>query len=263
VVATVASIPGADAWSAQGSGDNARVGVAVVHGFTGNPLSTRPLGERLNHEGYTVVVARLPGHGTNVRDMGRTRYADWRAEVERVVDDLASRCDVVVLVGLSMGGTLTLDVASSRTDAVDGAVAINAQLLDPTQALAKLAPLLQYVVPYVPRDLAGLPSDDIAKPGEDEHAYGWIPARSAQSLTTQLRRIRGQLLDLRQPILVAYSPQDHTVPADSSRALVDLVGSDDVTELVLEHSFHVATLDHDRELLEDAVVAFVGKVAAR
>lgn len=253
-------IEGAAAWSATGEGERASVGIAVVHGFTGNPNSTRPVAERLNRDGYTVEVPLLPGHGTTVKDMARTRYADWRREAERALDDLRSRCEQVVLVGLSMGGTICLDLAGSRPDDVAGVVPINAQLLSPEQLLAKLAPVLQHLIPIVPRDLAGLPSDDIAKPGADERAYPHVSAKAAQSLIVELPRIRAQLIDAVMPMLVAYSPQDHSVPAKNSKAIREYVGSTDVTELVLDRSYHVATLDYDAELLEDEIVTFVERV---
>ncbi len=256
-----AVMTGCEPWQAQGTGDRARTGVAVVHGFTGNPLSTTPTAQALNAAGFTVSVPRLPGHGTTARDMAKTRYADWRAEVDRTVDELLTTCDKVVLVGLSMGGTLTLDVTSSRSD-VAGAVVINAALLDRDEVVAKLAPILQHIIPMIPRDLAGLPTGDIAKADEDEHAYGMVPAKAAQSLTSQLGRIRGQLGNLTQPILVAWSPQDHTVPPKNSEALLGMLGSDDVTPLRLERSFHVATLDYDRPKLEAAIIAHVEKIHA-
>lgn len=257
---TTATVPGAEPWAATGEGDRARVGVVCVHGLTGNPNSTRPVAERLHREGYSVAVPLLPGHGTSVRDMARTRYPDWRRATDEAVDDALERHEQIVLVGLSMGGTLVLDVASARNDDVAGVATINVQILDPDQLLAKLAPLLQYVAPVVPRDLAGLPSDDIAKPGGDERAYGKVSAKAARSLIRELPRIRAQLADLTVPLLVAHAPQDHTVPARNSLAVPGLVGSDDVTELVLERSYHVATLDYDAELLEDEITAFVARV---
>ncbi|MEX1178854.1 MAG: alpha/beta fold hydrolase [Nitriliruptor sp.] len=261
MVDALGTIEGAQPWSASGSDETARTGVVVLHGFTGNPNSTRPLGQRIAAAGYQVEVPRLPGHGTDVRDLGKTRYADWVACAEEVVEQVASRSDRLVLVGLSMGGTLTLDIASRRQELVDGAVVINAQILDPDQLMAKLAPLLQHVLPYVPRDAAGLPSDDIARPTADERAYAKVSAKAAQSLIRELPRVRSQLPQLTQPLLVAYSPQDHSVPAKNSRALRELIGPDgDVTELELPRSYHVATLDYDAPLLEAEILRFVGEV---
>lgn len=255
------TISGAEPWSAAGRGPRARTGAVVLHGFTGNPNSTRPLGERLAADGYRVEVPRLPGHGTDVRDLGRTRYADWYDAAERVIESVARATDHLVVVGLSMGGTLALDLASRRGDVVDGVAVINPQILAPTQLLAKLAPVLQHLVPYVPRDLAGLPSDDIARPTADEHAYPMVSAKAARSLLVELPRIRRQLADLTAPLLIASSPSDHTVPVANARALPALVGSERVTELELPDSYHVATLDYDAPRIEAAVLDLLAEVA--
>jgi carboxylesterase len=263
VVDAVIKVVGAEPWSSPGTGDAARTGVVVLHGFTGNPNSTRPLGERLAAEGYRVEVPLLPGHGTNHRDFGRSRYDHWAAAAEQVVADLAAETDRLVLVGLSLGGTLTLDIASRRPDLVDGLVVINPQILNPEQLLAKVAPLLQYVLPFVPRDAAGLPTGDIARPTADERAYPLVSAKAAQSIMTALPRIRRQLPQLTQPALVAYSPQDHSVPPGNARALRELIGPNArITELELPRSYHVATLDYDAPLLEAETVRFVAEVAA-
>lgn len=251
--------PSTEPWSAVGTGRRGRVGVVVCHGFTGNPIATRPLGRHLAEQGYTVEVPCLPGHGTTYRDLGRTRYEDWYRALDTLVDALAARCEQVVLIGHSMGGTLTLDLASRRPDEVAAAVTINAQVLDPTQPLARVAPLLQYLVPYVPRDLAGLPTDDIARPGVEEGSYPKVAAKAAQSLIAQLPRIRTQLLDLTAPLLVVWSPEDHTVPPVNSHELMDLVGSSDLEQFVCHRSYHAPMLDYDDEALAQAITAFVAR----
>lgn len=249
-------ISGAEAWSAPGEGELARVGIAVVHGFTGNPVSTRPLGEALAARGFAVEVPRLPGHGTHWRDMMQTRYSDWRREVERVLDELRGRTDVVVLAGLSMGGTLALDVASARASDVAGVVSINAAVLDREGILPKIAPLLERLLPAVPAAAAGLVKNDIAKPGMDERAYPMVPNAAANSLLAELPRIRRQLERCTLPALVAYSPGDHSVPPENSTAVLGLLAGDDVHELRLERSYHVATLDYDFHQLEAGIAEF-------
>jgi carboxylesterase len=258
-VDAMVSTPGAEPWSAAGRGKPGRVGVLVVHGFTGNPVATRPLGQRLASAGHRVEVTLLPGHGTSHHDLAGTRYADWADAVGRVLDHLASTCDRVVLVGHSLGGTIALDLASSRPDDVDGVVVINPQVSNPRHPVAKLAPVLAHLLPFVPRDLAGMPTDDLARPDVEERAYALVSSRAARSLIAQLPRIRSQLIDLIQPLLVVRSPQDHTVPAENSLELMELVGSGDVRELVCERSYHVPQLDYDAEEVEAAVVDFVAE----
>ncbi|MBI4956735.1 MAG: alpha/beta fold hydrolase [Myxococcales bacterium] len=253
-------LAGAEPWSAEGTGARGAVGVVVSHGLTGNPISTRPLGEALAAAGFSVSVVRLPGHGTAWRDMAPTRYADWRAEVERAIDALRRAGKKVVVVGLSMGGTLALDLACARPDAVAGAVSINPAVLDREGLLARAAPVLEKIIPVVPAGAAGLVKNDIAK-GGDEKAYAYVPVKAANSLLRELPRIRAALAELRVPLLVCYSPQDHSVPPRNSRALIEMLAGKDVTELRLERSYHVATLDHDFDLLVERVCAFCDRVA--
>lgn len=253
---TVPVIEGAEAWRADGDEVRGHVGVVVAHGITGNPVSTRPLGERLHADGFTVELLRLPGHGTSPKDMSATRYADWLAAVEAAVDDLSERCEQVALVGLSMGGTLSLDVGSRRD--VAAVVTINAQVLEVDGLIARLAPILQHLIPMVPAKLAGIAPDDI-KAGGTEQAYTTIPAKAGNSLTRALRRVRAQLDGLTAPVLVCWSAEDHTVPPANSRALVELLPGD-VRELELPNSYHVATLDLDQDLLFDTISEFLVEV---
>jgi len=256
-------LPGAEPWSSNGSGERARIGLLLAHGFTGSPASLRPLAELLVQRGFAVELVRLPGHGTHFRDMMGTRYEDWRGEVSEGLARLAARSERVIALGLSMGGTLVLDLVSAGATSVAGVVVINTPVLDRKGILVKLAPLIEHVLPLVPASAAGLTRNDIAKPGVTELAYSWVPAKAGNSLVREFPRIRKQLPSLSCPILVVYSRADHTVPPENSQAILRAVRSKDVTELPLERSFHVATLDYDLELIEERVTAFADRVAAQ
>jgi carboxylesterase len=256
-------LPGAEPWSSNGSGERARIGLLLVHGFTGSPASLRPLAELLAQRGFAVELLRLPGHGTHFRDMMSTRYEDWRTEVREGLARLAARSESVVALGLSMGGTLLLDLISQDSKCVSGLVVINTPVLERKGILVKLAPFLEHVLPLVPASAAGIVHNDIAKPGMNELAYGWVPAKSGNSLVREFPRIRQQLPSLSCPILVVYSRADHTVSPENSQAILRALRSKDVTELALERSFHVATLDYDLELIEERVTAFADRVSAK
>lgn len=243
-------------WAAAGNGTRAGRAIFLVHGFTGSPYSLRPLGEMLARRGFAIEIPRLPGHGTTWREMLPTRYDDWRAAVHATAKRLKERHEHVVLVGLSMGGTLSLDVASGTDARISGVVTINAQILDRDGFAVKLGPYIEKVFPIVPAALAGLTMNDIAKPGMVEEAYPLVPTAAGNSLLRALPRVRAQLANVPCPVLVIYSRNDHSVPPANSRALLELVKSPCLDQLVLEKSFHVATLDYDQELIEERVTAF-------
>jgi carboxylesterase len=245
--------PGAEPISRDGSGALARVGILLMHGFTGSPVSLRPLAELLSQRGFAIEVPRLPGHGTTPRDLLPYRYADWRAEALAGLNRLRARTDRVVALGLSMGGTLVLDLATSEELA--GVVTINAQILDRGGLVVKMAPLIEKLVPIAPASAAGLKKNDIKK-GGDEDAYDWVAAAAGNSLLRALPQVRGRLGELRCPLLVVYSRDDHSVPPDNSKALPGLVGTKEVTVVELLDSYHVATLDNDLPLIDERVAAF-------
>lgn len=259
-------IPGAEAWSSPGEGERGEVGVLVSHGFTGNPISTRPLGDAIAAAGYAVEVPRLPGHGTHWRDLGRTRYADWRDTVDRFLERMLGERRAVVLVGFSMGGTIGLDLAAERcrdgpADRFAGVATVNGLVVPPPNPLKPLSPVLQHLLPYLPPQLAGIAVDDIAK-GGSEQAYPWVSYKAVWSYGKELGRVLRELPDVRVPVLVVQSRQDHTVDPANGDAIASRVGTDDVTQLWLERSYHVATLDHDAELLFGETVDFIGRVTS-
>ena len=217
----------------------------------------RPLGERLAARGFAVEVPRLPGHGTHESDMARTSYAQWLAAAGEAIDRLAAKSERVVVVGLSMGAALALDLAGSgRYAKLAGVVTINVQLLDRQRLAMKLGPVIERVMPFAPAALAGLRKDDIAKPGVSEHAYARVPTAAGNSFTRELPRIREAVRRITCPLLVIHSREDHSVSPENSKALVSLLPPGQATELVLQRSYHVATLDYDLELIEANVVSF-------
>lgn len=254
------STPGAEPWSSIGAGPRGRTGVILIHGFTGNPIATRPLGQHLAAEGYAVEVPLLPGHGISHRELARTGYRDWYDAVDRVVDRFQMRCDAVVLIGHSMGGSIALDLAARRPADIDAVVALNPIVRPPPGLLPRLSPLLQYLVPYLPRDLAGLPTDDIAIDGVEEGSYALVPARAARSLLLELDRIRDGLLDVVAPLLVVRSVEDHTVDPANAREVLELAGSRDLRTLVCHHSYHVPQLDQDATLVAGTISDFLDDV---
>lgn len=231
-------------------------GVLVLHGFTGNPFSMRSLAEKLAAAGHTVELPRLPGHGTAVEDMVETRWSDWSGAAEAAYADLAGRCRSVAVVGLSMGGTLSCWLAERHAE-ISGLAVIN-PLVEP--ANDELRAAIQSMLDSGTSIMDGIGSD-IALPGAQELAYPGTPVAPLLSLFAAVGEVSAGLSSIRCPVLLLSSRDDHVVPPSNGDLLAASV-SGPCERVWLERSFHVATLDYDREEIERRTVTFVGEVTA-
>ncbi|MFI1813293.1 alpha/beta hydrolase [Streptomyces sp. NPDC020422] len=244
-------LPGAEPYRHEGG----EVGVLLCHGFTGSPQSLRPWAEYLAGRGLTVSLPLLPGHGTRWQDMQLTTWEDWYAEVDQALRELSARCERVFVMGLSMGGALTLRLAARHGVAVSGIVLVN-----PANKVHGLAAHALPVVRHLVPSTKGIASD-IAKEGAAEVGYDRVPMHAAHSLRRFLRVVDAELPQVTQPMVLLHSPQDHVVPPADSARVLSRVSSTDVKEVLLEQSYHVATLDHDAERIFEESWAFVTRLA--
>jgi len=244
-------IPGLEPWSADGSD----VGVLVVHGFTGAPQSMRGLAEAFAAAGFTVDLPLLPGHGTSVDDMITTTWADWTAAAEAAYERLAARTSKVVVAGLSMGGALTAWLAARHPE-VAGIVCINPVVVRDQNVVDFAAGALAEGTDRIPAI-----GNDVADPAGKEKAYEATPLAPLVSLQEGVGQLEPLLGDVTCPLLLMTSPQDHVVPPSNSDALAGAV-TGPVERLTLERSYHVATLDYDRDLIAEHAVAFARKVTS-
>jgi carboxylesterase len=188
--------------------------------------------------------------------MNRTTWNDWYGEVDDAFRGLAATHEKIVVAGLSMGGALALRLAEVHGDRVAGVVLVNGAVKVEDPRLLIL-PLLKYVVPSLP----GI-SNDIAKPGMTELGYDKTPLKALHSQVTAWGTVVAELKNVRCPALVFNSRNDHVVPASSTALILETIGSTDVTHVVLEQSYHVATLDHDAPLIEQMSIDFIRRITS-
>ncbi len=247
-------IPGAEPWSHEGDGHS---GAVVLHGFTGNPASMRGVAEVLAAAGFHIEMPRLPGHGTVVEEMLPTRWSDWAGEAEAAFGRLSQRATHIVVVGLSMGGALTLRLGADHPE-IAGLVCINPvampQPVEVTDMLRDLAAGGTAVLPGI--------GSDIADPDAKESAYDGTPVEPLRSMLVDgIEPLSHGYADMHMPLLLMNSPQDHVVEPAQSEFLAEHYGGP-VERITLERSFHVATQDYDKEIIFQSTVDFATRVAA-
>lgn len=235
--------------------------VLCVHGFTSTPFEVRSLGESLQRRGLHAVGIALPGHGTSVEALDRTTWRDWAAAVVEKHAELAGRFAKVALLGQSLGGLLSLYVASRSAR-----VAAVASLAAPLWLEGMGRRLVAWTRPgrWLHGRLRRVPKlggSDIADPAVKAIYPGYqsIPMAALGSLCDFMEVVEEALPRVQAPTLVLHAEQDHTAPVGSARRIVERMQRAGQTPRLrlLDKSFHIISLDVERAIVEEEVGSFL------
>ncbi|MGG3470345.1 alpha/beta hydrolase [Neobacillus pocheonensis] len=236
-------IKGAEEFFYKGS----NIGILISHGFVGTPQSVHYLGERLAQFGYSVLAQRLKGHGTHYFDLEKCTHEEWFESLERGYEKLSQQCSNIFVLGQPMGGTLALWLSHKYRD-IKGIILVNAALTLPSfdHLRGKTAPRL-----------IDEGNPDIKAKDAYEITYQKVPIKAIQELQTLMDRTPPILPEIQCPVLGVKSAVDHVVPPENTDYIIDHIGSAAKETIVLKNSYHVASLDHDKDLIVQGCQRFV------
>jgi carboxylesterase len=237
-------------------------GCLLVHGFAGTPKEMRWMGENLHQRGYTVLGIRLTGHATQPEDMVRSRYGDWIASVEDGWNLLSGVTERIFLVGLSMGGALSLLMATRLK--VAGVVSMSAPYSLSNDPRLKLAKSLSVVYPYLKKESREQASKETGYFDEslwDYHiSYPVNPVRSLAELNDLLAEMRGALPKIRVPVLLIHSQDDGYVLPKNMPKIYEHLGAADKKMEWIAGSGHVVTEEPPRHQIYALADEFMQRV---
>lgn len=208
-----------------------KVGCLLIHGWTGTPFEMEPLVSPLESEGVVVRNIMLPGHGTTFEDFQTTGWSDWEWAAHKEYESLAAHVDAVFVIGLSMGGTLALHLASKYP--VAGVVSLAAPLylysIFPWQMRdwrIPLTPIVKYIKPLYPLKRRDDEQLRIAPwVGYDE----FVSMQQLHELMKGIKKVRGEINVINAPILAIQAPTDKSVPLENIFLIAKSVASKEVT----------------------------------
>lgn len=235
-------IPGAESYFLPGNA----IGILICHGFNGTPQSMEYLAQKFAQQGFTIYSLRLSGHGTHVEEMESCSYQDWIQDVEDGYRLLKQTCSKVFVIGQSMGGALALDLAGKVE--CEGVLTINAALRVPDYEHYRHLSAPRFIPDETP---------DIKNPKAVEITYKQVPIKSINELLSLMDKVKTDLKKVTCPILLFHSPEDHVVPHQCSYEIYHFVSSKDKNMVSLTNSYHVASLDYDRDKIVEAAISFI------
>lgn len=236
------------------SGDN-NTAVLFIHGFTASPSEVYPVAKLVHQNcGITASGVLLPGHGSHPRFLNRTTWRDWYNTVESETNYLLANYEKVYVVGLSLGGLLAMYLGGNMPG-IKGVVAINPPIrLHYDRLLNFLAPLLQWIKPYIPKPVGN--QEKLRKKGR--FAYDCTPVKAFRSMM-EFRKRTLQVLDgyNDMPLLLMQSQKDETVDPKGTELVIKKVKNLQFVEL--ENSEHVATMGKEQRKIAGLIIDFIGK----
>jgi len=242
-----------------------QTGCLLLHGFTATPYDMRFLGGRLHAGDLSVCAVRLPGHASSPEDMASHSWSDWYAGARQGLSELKQNASRVVVVGQSMGALLALKLAAEHPDEVDGVCLLSTALVASARWMYWVAPAVPFLMPLLPAAarFVGKGDSDIADATAraSSPTYRRVAVKSIYELLQLQAHVRPLLTRIRQPALVIHSRQDHACPLENVAILQrELRGP--MRSVILSDSYHVISVDVDKERTANEILAFVNALKA-
>ena len=252
------------------------VGFLLIHGLGGTPVEMRFVARGLARAGHTVHCPQLAGHCGSFEDLRATGWKDWYRSVQTAHRELRNSCKTVIVGGLSMGAILALHLAAEYPADVHAAT-----LFAPTLKLDGWgvpwysvffnlvrsewsANLVRFAErhPYGIKDprvralvTAAINSGDSSQAGQMCN-----PGRVMLEMRRLVGVVRRELRGITQPTLIIHPRHDDRASLGNAAYLQAALGGR-VETCVLDDSYHVITVDRQRDIVVERAAAFAKRIS--
>jgi carboxylesterase len=220
----------------------APIGLLILHGFTGSLQTVQSIAELAKSLDLPFKMPVLRGHGTRWEDLKGVEANDWFLDAEKAFFDLLIVAEKVVIVGLSMGGVVTLNLARHHKERLVAQVLI-APALRFKDPLVNLTPLLTLLTEKWPKETS-IKDPELAKKDTN---YKFFPPKTFNSLLRYNSYTEQHLNQVTVPTLLIYAKQDQVVHPVVAKILTENLASTDIQVKRLENCGHEILLDTEAE----------------
>jgi len=260
-----------------------RTGFLLIHGLGGTPVELKFVAKGLARHGFTVHCCQLAGHCGTEADLLATSWPDWYASAAAALDRIRQECDTVIVGGLSMGAVLALHLAAERGKDVHGLT-----LYAPTlwydgwstpwyRFLVRVCMLTAFgqfvfsrVYRFVEQEPYGIKDPSIRgvitaamKSGDSTQAGILVtPGEAVRQLCLVVDVVLRELGKITTPALIVQAREDDLSSLKNAEYLQRHLGGL-VNTLVLDDSYHMVTVDRQRDIVIESSAAFATLLAGR
>jgi carboxylesterase len=249
-------------------------GFLLIHGLGGTPVEMRYVAQGLARAGYTVHVPQLAGHCGTAEELQATTWRDWYESVEDEHHRLRENCRTIIVGGLSMGAILALHHAAQHPGDVSALALYAPSLRLDGWGIPWYSDLfclvrqkwLAKLFPFAERHPWGIKDvrvraivEQAIKSGDSSRAgIAALPGTLMLELRWLVQRVKAELAQITQPALIVHPREDDRASLRNVYFLQDHLRGPTQT-VVLDDSYHVVTLDRQRQLVVQRTLDFLSQ----
>lgn len=243
------TISGAESFFLQGGNH----GVLLIHGFTGSPAELLLLGQYLQSQKFSVLGIRLPGHGTNEKDLSHMTKEDWFASIVDGYSILRGCCTKISVVGHSMGALLALNLAAYKNDIYRLVTLAAPIFLDESLGLKLLPSRENSNGKYVRKFRRKLNN----VPPAANRTYRFMPLPSVHELVDLIEDTKKILEKVKSPVLILHGKEDRTTKIESAKYIYEHISSPRKQMEIIDNMGHLLPLREGRDKIFKMTAEFL------
>lgn len=245
--------------------------ILFIHGFPTTPYMYSWASEYASNHGYDTFVPLIPTFGSDYKDMLKTNFSSWFSYIDNYYKNLHDKYEKIYVVGVSMGGAITLKLAEKYSEAesqMNGIAVLSAPVVYNsikdgiiTNPLGYFARIIGLFIPAImPRPTTSIPSHNDGD--ENWHGYRGIFIKQGISLFYNFKQIRKELYKISVPMIAGHERSDKTVPFKNLEIIKKETNTNSIffeTEMGdgLIHSHHaLLSYDSTKKILMDKILSF-------
>lgn len=245
----------------------------LLPGLNGSGLELGQLPRFLEAAGHDVLIPELPGF---LFGSPASKFTDWVQELHRIIDIQKDTYSVVNLAGISMGATLAALVAGQRTD-IASLVLMSPVLKYDGWSVPFYRPILDFFYflglrnwEYSEREPFGVKNVDLRRRISEKFKISKVSDVGAISISARhLHEAKGlmsstkdSLYNLGCRLLLIQSVEDDTCSVWSANEILEHCQSEVRRVIWLGNSYHIVTIDNEREIVLNEVLNFISQTSA-
>jgi len=230
------------------------VGIILVHGFSSTAQEMNELGLYLHEQfGYSTFGVLLAGHGTSPADLAQTDMLDWYKSVKESYDFIKQYCKKIILIGHSMGATLSLILAAQES--VEAIVTLCAPIKVEyfmQDYIFLVADLLKYF-PRRKKEIELMEKNSMLN-------YRVSALKAVEHMLDLMEVAREEIQNVTAPILTITAGLDDRVPLYNAEKIHELVKSKIKEDYYVANSIHTILFGSEKEIVIERIIQFINSI---